>query len=281
MKYILILVLIAVAIYLIIRFWAILLTLAALSLAGAAIVKYFRDKQAKTAEEAQMQKENLFELLLCLFLGWAGAHKFYRKKKGWGIAYLLTLGLACAGWWGDLIQLCHIYFSGIEKSNISVKRKVGSYAIAFLCALVLGSCGANNQSDKTAELPTTPTQTVTENTNEETSIPETATIPTEAISVTEATSAVEETTEPTEIQTVPATEPVTEPATEPVTEPATEPVQTEPVGTRYILNTNTGKFHYPSCSSAKKIKASNRGEITASREEVIAKGYSPCGQCHP
>ena len=51
--------------------------------------------------------------------------------------------------------------------------------------------------------------------------------------------------------------------------------------TMYILNTNTKKFHYPSCGSAAKIKDSNRQETTKSREQLIAEGYSPCGNCDP
>ncbi len=49
----------------------------------------------------------------------------------------------------------------------------------------------------------------------------------------------------------------------------------------YVLNTNTKKFHYPNCSSANKISAKNRSEAYCSREELIAQGYSPCGNCHP
>lgn len=49
----------------------------------------------------------------------------------------------------------------------------------------------------------------------------------------------------------------------------------------YVLNTGTGKFHVPSCSSVKKIKDSNRQEYTGTREDVIAMGYEPCGSCHP
>lgn len=51
--------------------------------------------------------------------------------------------------------------------------------------------------------------------------------------------------------------------------------------TTYILNTNTMKFHYPSCSSADSISENNRAEYTGTRDELIDKGYSPCGRCHP
>lgn len=69
----------------------------------------------------------------------------------------------------------------------------------------------------------------------------------------------------------------------------TEPPQTEPpanasvetVTQDYVLNTNTKKFHYPSCSSVKDIKSSNRSDYSGTREEIINQGYKPCGRCHP
>ena len=49
----------------------------------------------------------------------------------------------------------------------------------------------------------------------------------------------------------------------------------------YVLNTNTKKFHYPSCGSAKKIATKNYAESNESRDSLIAQGYSPCGNCDP
>lgn len=49
----------------------------------------------------------------------------------------------------------------------------------------------------------------------------------------------------------------------------------------YILNTNTKKFHIPSCPSVKQMKESNKKVSTDSRDEIIAEGYDPCGRCHP
>ncbi len=49
----------------------------------------------------------------------------------------------------------------------------------------------------------------------------------------------------------------------------------------YILNTNTKKFHLPTCSSVNKMSASNKQEYTGSREDLIDLGYSPCGNCNP
>ena len=52
-------------------------------------------------------------------------------------------------------------------------------------------------------------------------------------------------------------------------------------GTDYVLNTNTHKFHYPSCSSVGDMKPENTSYFTGSRDEAIAQGYKPCGRCKP
>ncbi len=49
----------------------------------------------------------------------------------------------------------------------------------------------------------------------------------------------------------------------------------------YILNVNTHRFHNPSCFSVRKIRRKNRRKFTGTREQVMAKGYQPCGRCRP
>ncbi len=49
-------------------------------------------------------------LLLCLFLGMFGAHKFYEGKIISGIAYMLTSGLFGIGWIIDILKI-------LEKPN--------------------------------------------------------------------------------------------------------------------------------------------------------------------
>lgn len=49
----------------------------------------------------------------------------------------------------------------------------------------------------------------------------------------------------------------------------------------YVLNTNTKKFHYPSCSSVQDMKEKNKEYYTGERQELIDRGYSPCGRCKP
>lgn len=49
----------------------------------------------------------------------------------------------------------------------------------------------------------------------------------------------------------------------------------------YVLNTKSMKFHRPTCSSVDDIADNNKQEATATRDELISEGYSPCKQCNP
>lgn len=78
-------------------------------------------------------------------------------------------------------------------------------------------------------------------------------------------------------------EPVADPAPEPVLTSDPEPAQ-ESAGKEeqeYVLNTNTRKFHKPTCASVGDIKESNRKDVVAARDDLIAQGYKPCGRCKP
>ena len=60
-----------------------------------------------------------------------------------------------------------------------------------------------------------------------------------------------------------------------------EVAASEPARYTYILNVKSGKFHTPGCRDVNKMKDSNKQEITATRQEVLDMGYSPCGHCNP
>lgn len=55
----------------------------------------------------------------------------------------------------------------------------------------------------------------------------------------------------------------------------------ENTGTHYVINTNSGKFHLPDCSSVSEMSEANRQDYTRDRQELIDQGYSPCGVCKP
>lgn len=49
----------------------------------------------------------------------------------------------------------------------------------------------------------------------------------------------------------------------------------------FVLNKNSKRFHKPNCSSVAKMKEENREYYSGSRDDLISKGYKPCGSCKP
>ena len=77
---------------------------------------------------------------------------------------------------------------------------------------------------------------------------------------------------------------LTEEDTDQSAQPSDDPMPTASSAageTTYILNTSSLKFHLPTCSGVASMKESNKQTYTGSREDLIAQGYAPCGQCKP
>lgn len=125
-----------------------------------------------------------------------------------------------------------------------------------------------------ADIPSAPTSLPAQTTTEPAEVPMTTEESTGA--TTEATTQPPQ--EPTEATTVATTQPTQE-STEATTE-VTQP-ETEPEGTDYVLNKNSKKFHYPDCGSVKQMKEANKEFYTGTRGDLIASGYTPCGNCDP
>lgn len=66
-----------------------------------------RVEHIEVPREKRSTRSRTIALLLCLFLGMLGVHRFYLGKIGTGVLYLLTYGLFSAGW---LIDLCILIF---------------------------------------------------------------------------------------------------------------------------------------------------------------------------
>lgn len=49
----------------------------------------------------------------------------------------------------------------------------------------------------------------------------------------------------------------------------------------YVLNTNSQKFHKPTCSSVKDMDESNKKAYHGTRESLITEGFDACGRCNP
>jgi hypothetical protein len=68
-------------------------------------------------------KENSVYFCLCLFLGFTGAHKFYKGKTLLGFVYLFTGGLFLIGWVVDLISLKDQTRSKEAVKSVTTKRE--------------------------------------------------------------------------------------------------------------------------------------------------------------
>jgi DNA-entry nuclease len=49
----------------------------------------------------------------------------------------------------------------------------------------------------------------------------------------------------------------------------------------YVLNSNTKRFHLPTCTSVYDIKSKNIKYYEGNRENLINMGYIPCKACNP
>lgn len=143
--------------------------------------------------------------------------------------------------------------------------------IFLVCGLLaFTTAGSHTSSSQKPDSTATTTTTVVTTTT----AAETTTTTTKATTTTTTTTTTEATTTAAETTTA-ATEP---PAPAQEETPAEQPAAN--VFT-YVINTGSGIFHYPSCSSAKRISDANRSEYTGTRDDLIAQGYSPCGNCDP
>mgnify|MGYP000011111547 FL=1 len=151
------------------------------------------------------------------------------------------------------------------------KRATAITAGIFLvCGLLAFTTAGSHttSSQKKDSTVTTTTTVVTTTTAAETTTTTTKATTTTTTTTTESTTTAAETT-------TAATEP---PAPAQEETPAEQPAAN--VFT-YVINTGSGIFHYPSCSSAKRISDANRSEYNGTREDLIAQGYTPCERCNP
>ena len=169
--------------------------------------------------------------------------------------------------------------------------------VLILCTLGLfAGCGGPSQSSgsNSPEVSVTEQDSAAEPTNEVEAV-ESPTAPTPQ-PTPKPTS--QPTPEPTPQPTPePTPQPTPQPTPEPTPQPTPEPTPNKDDGSSqenndvpspdrssvrdYVINTNTKKFHYPSCNSVEDIKPENRWDYSGTREEIIEMGYVPCKKCKP
>lgn len=55
----------------------------------------------------------------------------------------------------------------------------------------------------------------------------------------------------------------------------------EPITATFVINTNTKKFHYASCSSVDDMSEKNKRPSNEDRDSIINQGFVPCKRCNP
>jgi len=105
---------------------------------------------------------------------------------------------------------------------------------------------------------------------------ETRTVISEAVETVAPTATPKPTAKPT-----PKPEPTPELVAIEAAPAVTEAPVTRSAEKTYIINTSSGKFHKPTCSSVDEMAEYNKREFTGTREDVIAMGYVPCKRCNP
>lgn len=67
--------------------------------------KVSKQKALSGVKKINGGKSRLVALLLCIFFGVLGLHRFYLGYWGWGLIYLFTGGIFGIGWIIDIIRL--------------------------------------------------------------------------------------------------------------------------------------------------------------------------------
>lgn len=123
---------------------------------GYPLIKETPYQTSDEKQEVEVQKNRNTALILCVFLGYFGAHKFYEGKIGMGILYLCTGGLFCVGWIIDIIDLARKPEKYFVLKKEAPKEKQGGrlkwIIIAIVLLSIIGSvAGGNDNSPKKVE----------------------------------------------------------------------------------------------------------------------------------
>jgi TM2 domain-containing membrane protein YozV len=98
-----------------------------------------RMSDAQRTDYASRRKDSVIALLLCLFLGGFGAHRFYLKQSGLGILYVLSVWTLIP----VIISLLELFVVGdrTRAYNLNIAREILNCGEAGVGADRLAVCG--------------------------------------------------------------------------------------------------------------------------------------------
>jgi len=147
-----------------------------------------------------------------------------------------------------------------SKAPVIIGAVIGIVSLLIIIVILHQNTAPDNSKQLLTNEPVFTETTISETTVLETTATETTVPETTATKTTVPETTVPETTVTTVTETVPPTE---------------KPEVT------YVLNTYRMKFHKPTCPSVSEMNYRNRVYFYGTREDAVAQGYSPCGNCKP
>ena len=78
---------------------------------------------AATSTKEPVEKNPTTYLILTIFLGLFGVHRFYRKQYFIGILYLCTAGIGAIGWFVDIFIAVKYFVNSKKASNENTENK--------------------------------------------------------------------------------------------------------------------------------------------------------------
>ena len=152
----------------------------------------------------------------------------------------------------------------------NTNHKLACIFLFTVLLVIFSSCGAAEETVSDSGIITAETQEDQGETHSATKLSPTEHTTTAPVTYEPSTTAPATTSAP-----VTTNAPVT---TSPVTN---APETTVTVTKDYVLNTNSKKFHEPTCISVDKMSDKNKKFYTGTRSDLIAERYNPCHVCNP
>lgn len=225
-------------------------------------------------EKTPFWKKTWFIIIALIFIPPLGIALMWISKKQWKSVIKIILSVVLGFW--TLILGIAVFSPANETSATESETTTVENSDAEGVTEPATKKPVSETKPVTSTTSSATTETVTESTTEQ----ETTNQPTTTKPATTAkpTTTKKETTTANPTTTKPTTTKKETTTAKPTTTKAPATQNTE---TNFVLNNNTMKFHYPTCSSVKKIAPENKGTFKGNRQILLNRGYEPCGICHP